>query len=87
MHLQKCAEIIVAHLSYLNYTKYTVTVGFEHLQRPIKEMNFTVSTPADHSVGMARLRSSHSLRDDRNKPQHQNRVIFGWCKTSTILKL
>ncbi|OWK01912.1 hypothetical protein Celaphus_00019141 [Cervus elaphus hippelaphus] len=38
---EKCAEIIVAHLSYLNYTKYTVTVGFEHLKRPIKEMNFT----------------------------------------------
>ncbi|KAM9679063.1 transmembrane protein 181 [Dama dama] len=41
---EKCAEIIVAHLSYLNYTKYTVTVGFEHLKRPIKEMNFTWKT-------------------------------------------
>lgn len=40
---QKCAEIIVAHLGYLNYTEYRVTVGFEHLNQPIKEMNFTVS--------------------------------------------
>lgn len=47
VYLQKCAEIIVAHLGYLNYTQYTVTVGFEHLDVPIKEMNFTVSTPAD----------------------------------------
>ncbi|XP_073927439.1 transmembrane protein 181 isoform X2 [Castor canadensis] len=37
----KCAEIIVAHLGYLNYTQYTVTVGFEHLKERIKEMNFT----------------------------------------------
>ncbi|KAL0622314.1 Transmembrane protein 181 [Plecturocebus cupreus] len=37
----KCAEIIVAHLGYLNYTQYTVRVGFEHLKLPIKGMNFT----------------------------------------------
>ncbi|KAG5205722.1 hypothetical protein JEQ12_018972 [Ovis aries] len=41
---EKCAEIIVAHLSYLNYTKYTVTVGFEHLKRPVKDLNFTWKT-------------------------------------------
>lgn len=52
--LQKCAEIIVAHLGYLNYTQYTVTVGFEHVDLPIKEMNFTVSIPADFTC----LRSS-----------------------------
>nr|XP_045014590.1 transmembrane protein 181 isoform X1 [Jaculus jaculus] len=40
----KCAEIIVAHLGYLNYTQYTVTVGFENLNQPIKEMNFTWKT-------------------------------------------
>nr|XP_023415137.1 transmembrane protein 181 [Loxodonta africana] len=40
----KCAEIIVAHLGYLNYTQYTVTVGFEHLKLSIKEMNFTWKT-------------------------------------------
>ncbi|XP_044914240.1 transmembrane protein 181 isoform X4 [Felis catus] len=40
----KCAEIIVAHLGYLNYTQYTVTVGFEHLKLAIKEMNFTWKT-------------------------------------------
>ncbi|KAG8522410.1 Transmembrane protein 181 [Galemys pyrenaicus] len=40
----KCSEIIVAHLGYLNYTKYTVIVGFEHLKLPIKEMNFTWKT-------------------------------------------
>lgn len=55
MSLQKCAEIIVAHLGYLNYTQYTVIVGFEHLKLPIKEMNFTVSIPADLSVSMACL--------------------------------
>lgn len=47
VYLQKCAEIIVAHLGYLNYTQYTVIVGFEHLKLPIKGMNFTVSIPAD----------------------------------------
>ncbi|KAJ8797185.1 hypothetical protein J1605_017413 [Eschrichtius robustus] len=41
---RKCAEIIVAHLSYLNYTQYTVTVGFKHLKERIKEMNFTWKT-------------------------------------------
>lgn len=41
---QKCNEIIVMHLGYLNYTQYTVVVGFEHLKRQVKEMNFTVST-------------------------------------------
>lgn len=46
MYLQKCAEIIVAHLGYLNYTQYTVIVGFEHLDVPVKEMNFIVSMPA-----------------------------------------
>ncbi|XP_016074539.1 PREDICTED: transmembrane protein 181, partial [Miniopterus natalensis] len=40
----KCAEIVVAHLGYLNYTQYTVTVGFEHLELPIKEVNFTWKT-------------------------------------------
>ncbi|KAH0519983.1 Transmembrane protein 181 [Microtus ochrogaster] len=40
----KCEEIIVAHLGYLNYTQYTVTVGFEHLNQPIREMNFTWKT-------------------------------------------
>uniref|UniRef100_A0A2K5PYP5 Transmembrane protein 181 n=1 Tax=Cebus imitator TaxID=2715852 RepID=A0A2K5PYP5_CEBIM len=40
----KCAEIIVAHLGYLNYTQYTVRVGFEHLKLPIKGMNFTWKT-------------------------------------------
>ncbi|ELW56021.1 Transmembrane protein 181 [Tupaia chinensis] len=40
----ECAEIIVAHLGYLNYTQYTVVVGFEHLKLPIKEMNFTWKT-------------------------------------------
>ncbi|XP_004701988.1 transmembrane protein 181 [Echinops telfairi] len=40
----RCAEIIVAHLGYLNYTQYTVLVGFEHLKLPIKEMNFTWKT-------------------------------------------
>ncbi|XP_052025436.1 transmembrane protein 181 isoform X1 [Apodemus sylvaticus] len=40
----KCAEIIVAHLGYLNYTQYRVTVGFEHLNQPIKDMNFTWKT-------------------------------------------
>ncbi|KAH0521563.1 Transmembrane protein 181, partial [Microtus ochrogaster] len=39
-----CEEIIVAHLGYLNYTQYTVTVGFEHLNQPIREMNFTWKT-------------------------------------------
>ncbi|KAB1275808.1 Transmembrane protein 181 [Camelus dromedarius] len=41
---EKCAEIIVVHLGYLNYTQYTVIVGFEHLSPPIKEMNFTWKT-------------------------------------------
>ncbi|MBZ3871285.1 Transmembrane protein 181 [Sciurus carolinensis] len=40
----KCDEIIVAHLGYLNYTQYTVTVGFEHLKQLVKEMNFTWKT-------------------------------------------
>nr|KAF6463396.1 transmembrane protein 181 [Molossus molossus] len=41
----KCAEIIVAHLGYLNYTQYTVTVGFEHLKDvSIKEVTFTWKT-------------------------------------------
>eukprot|EP00074_Homo_sapiens_P076097 XP_011534301.1 transmembrane protein 181 isoform X1 [Homo sapiens] len=44
VYLQKCAEIIVAHLGYLNYTQYTVIVGFEHLKLPIKGMNFTWKT-------------------------------------------
>ncbi|KAK1337900.1 hypothetical protein QTO34_001001 [Cnephaeus nilssonii] len=41
---EKCAEIIVAHLSYLNYTQYTVTVGFENLNLPLKDVNFTWKT-------------------------------------------
>ncbi|EPQ11854.1 Transmembrane protein 181 [Myotis brandtii] len=42
---EKCAEIIVAHLGYLNYTQYMVTVGFEDLlDLPLKEVNFTWKT-------------------------------------------
>ncbi|KAM4866398.1 transmembrane protein 181 isoform 2-T2 [Thomomys bottae] len=37
----KCTEIIVAHLGYLNYTQYTVSVGFAHLKLPIKDTSFT----------------------------------------------
>ncbi|KAM8999389.1 transmembrane protein 181 isoform X2 [Sarcophilus harrisii] len=43
----KCAEIIVAHLGYLNYTQYTVIVGFEDmkaLELHIKDVNFTWRT-------------------------------------------
>ncbi|XP_036622465.1 transmembrane protein 181 isoform X4 [Trichosurus vulpecula] len=43
----KCAEIIVAHLGYLNYTQYTVIVGFEDMKAlkiPIKDVNFTWRT-------------------------------------------
>ncbi|XP_020842360.1 transmembrane protein 181 isoform X2 [Phascolarctos cinereus] len=43
----KCAEIIVAHLGYLNYTQYTVVVGFEDMKAlkiPIKDVNFTWRT-------------------------------------------
>uniref|UniRef100_F7F3K4 Transmembrane protein 181 n=1 Tax=Callithrix jacchus TaxID=9483 RepID=F7F3K4_CALJA len=61
----KCAEIIVAHLGYLNYTQYTVRVGFEHLKLPIKGMNFTVSIPADCSDGgwfSLQCLFAHSLR-------------------------
>ncbi|XP_044527720.1 transmembrane protein 181 isoform X2 [Gracilinanus agilis] len=45
--LQKCAEIIVAHLGYLNYTQYTVIVGFEDMKSlkiHIKDVNFTWRT-------------------------------------------
>lgn len=55
VRLQKCAEMIVAHLGYLNYTKYTVIVGFEHLKVPIKNVNFTVSTQPASRVSMAVL--------------------------------
>ncbi|XP_029452506.1 transmembrane protein 181 isoform X2 [Rhinatrema bivittatum] len=44
---RKCAEIIVAHLGYLNYTQYQVMVGFEDLKSlsyPIKELNFAWKT-------------------------------------------
>ncbi|XP_007484891.1 transmembrane protein 181 isoform X4 [Monodelphis domestica] len=43
----KCAEIIVAHLGYLNYTQYTVIVGFEDMKSlkiHIKDVNFTWRT-------------------------------------------
>ncbi|XP_074044040.1 transmembrane protein 181 isoform X1 [Macrotis lagotis] len=43
----KCAEIIVAHLGYLNYTQYTVIVGFEDLKARkihIRDVNFTWRT-------------------------------------------
>ncbi|KAM8791860.1 transmembrane protein 181 [Rhynchonycteris naso] len=40
----KCAEMIVAHLGYLNYTQYAVIVGFERLKLPIKEVIFTWKT-------------------------------------------
>ncbi|ELK34810.1 Transmembrane protein 181 [Myotis davidii] len=41
---ETCAEIIVVHLGYLNYTQYMVTVGFEDLDLPLKEVNFTWKT-------------------------------------------
>lgn len=31
-HLQKCDEIIVLHLGYLNYTQYQVMVSFKGLE-------------------------------------------------------
>uniref|UniRef100_F6THC3 Transmembrane protein 181 n=1 Tax=Ornithorhynchus anatinus TaxID=9258 RepID=F6THC3_ORNAN len=43
----KCAEIIVVHLGYLNYTQYAVMVGFENLKSlkmPIKDVTFTWKT-------------------------------------------
>lgn len=58
--LQKCAEMIVAHLGYLNYTKYTVIVGFEHLKVPIKKVDFTVSMQLASGVFPAPLFSFHS---------------------------
>jgi len=43
---QKCSEIIVAHLGYLNYTQYNVFVSFEDLNKltyAIQNITFTVS--------------------------------------------
>uniref|UniRef100_A0A670HM55 Transmembrane protein 181 n=1 Tax=Podarcis muralis TaxID=64176 RepID=A0A670HM55_PODMU len=40
---QQCAEFIVVHLGYLNYTRYEITVAFENLP-PIKHYNFTWKT-------------------------------------------
>uniref|UniRef100_A0A5F9CVJ6 Transmembrane protein 181 n=1 Tax=Oryctolagus cuniculus TaxID=9986 RepID=A0A5F9CVJ6_RABIT len=61
----KCAEMIVAHLGYLNYTQYTVTVGFEHLKLPVKEMHFTVNSAVPRRsrawLGLQCL-FAHSLR-------------------------
>lgn len=70
MYLQKCAEIIVAHLGYLNYTQYTVLVGLEHLKLPIKDVNFTVRIPADRSGSLAHQFSSRSLGNDWNTARH-----------------
>ncbi|CAH2251454.1 transmembrane 181 isoform X1 [Pelobates cultripes] len=44
---QKCDDIIVVHLGYLNYTVYKLEVGFENLQRlqyTITGLNFTWKT-------------------------------------------
>nr|XP_033793682.1 transmembrane protein 181 isoform X3 [Geotrypetes seraphini] len=44
---RKCAEIIVAHLGFVNYTVYHFTVGFEDLKSlnyPIKELEFAWKT-------------------------------------------
>ncbi|XP_053150228.1 transmembrane protein 181 isoform X3 [Hemicordylus capensis] len=43
---QQCAEIIVVHLGYLNYTRYEITVSFEKLPPlyHIKRFNFTWKT-------------------------------------------
>lgn len=32
LHFQKCDEIILLHLGYLNYTQYRVKVGFKGLE-------------------------------------------------------
>lgn len=43
---QKCSEIIVAHLGYLNYTQYNIFVSFEDLNKltyTIQNITFTVS--------------------------------------------
>lgn len=42
---QKCSEIIVAHLGYLNYTQYNIFVSFEDLKLTytIQNITFTVS--------------------------------------------
>ncbi|XP_010705580.1 transmembrane protein 181-like [Meleagris gallopavo] len=43
---QKCSEIIVAHLGYLNYTQYNIFVSFEDLNKltyAIQNITFTVS--------------------------------------------
>uniref|UniRef100_A0A8D2LSE9 Transmembrane protein 181 n=1 Tax=Varanus komodoensis TaxID=61221 RepID=A0A8D2LSE9_VARKO len=46
MSSQQCAEIIVVHLGYLNYTRYEITVAFEKLSHDyhIKSFNFTWKT-------------------------------------------
>ncbi|NWI84722.1 TM181 protein, partial [Pitta sordida] len=44
---QKCSEIIVAHLGYLNYTQYNVFVSFENLNKltyTIQNITFTWKT-------------------------------------------
>ncbi|KAJ6664555.1 hypothetical protein lerEdw1_006128 [Lerista edwardsae] len=37
---QQCAEIIVVHLGYLNYTRYDVSVTFDNLPRTLNIKNF-----------------------------------------------
>uniref|UniRef100_A0A8B9IQZ3 Transmembrane protein 181 n=1 Tax=Anser cygnoides TaxID=8845 RepID=A0A8B9IQZ3_ANSCY len=43
---QKCSEIIVAHLGYLNYTQYNIFVSFEDLNKLtyVKNITFTWKT-------------------------------------------
>uniref|UniRef100_A0A7M4FL22 Transmembrane protein 181 n=1 Tax=Crocodylus porosus TaxID=8502 RepID=A0A7M4FL22_CROPO len=47
LYSQKCDEIIVAHLGYLNYTQYNILVSFGGLEKlifPILSINFTWKT-------------------------------------------
>lgn len=45
LHFQKCDEIIVLHLGYLNYTQYRVKVSFKGLENSTYDFNvkFVVS--------------------------------------------
>lgn len=47
--MQKCDEIIVLHLGYLNYTQYQAVVSFKNLENITYDIkvNFVVSDKID----------------------------------------
>lgn len=66
--LQKCDEIIVVHLGYLNYTQYQINVSFKGLENITYEVKVNFMVSSQHTGWKTCLNCQLAVSEDASHP-------------------